>query len=353
MKINAKNVNWKTLFLFYIHQCFQSISIIVVTSSVTSKFHQSINQTMSFTTRRNNSGSTTTVKPFCKVCYDAGLSTEEFTSHFVKDQPGPSGRVVCPTLLAQKCLICGVPGHTSSYCPDNSSVSSSSTVQKEKEPRYALAADDIRCPLIPFVCPHPKTAIQTRSTHCLCQRASSRSVVDPRREYPSFPTFLHSVVSKMMSRNWNVNRQLQRKLLLFTRQSRWNTTRKTTRLESLTTMMLTAMLVTVKKKCLCQKTRKPIFMGFDCGRQKVNCCCSCCVKTITTTTCTFTLLHHCSNCNLDSSSSSSTHILQTKTSFRFWPRKEKAGQEVVGRHGFGRWWGISQKAAAVVNWLVS
>jgi hypothetical protein len=36
----------------------------------------------------------------------------------VKDQPGPNGKVVCPTLLAQKCLTCGLAGHTSSYCPE-------------------------------------------------------------------------------------------------------------------------------------------------------------------------------------------------------------------------------------------
>ena len=54
--------------------------------------------------------------PFCKVCYDAGLPLAEYTNHFVKDQPGPDGKVVCPTLLAQKCLTCGVAGHTSSYC---------------------------------------------------------------------------------------------------------------------------------------------------------------------------------------------------------------------------------------------
>ena len=56
-------------------------------------------------------------KPFCKVCYDAGLPVADYTDHFVKDQPGPNGKVVCPTLLAQKCLKCGVAGHTSSYCP--------------------------------------------------------------------------------------------------------------------------------------------------------------------------------------------------------------------------------------------
>ena len=54
--------------------------------------------------------------PFCKVCYDAGLPVADYTNHFVKNQPGPGGKVVCPTLLAQKCLDCGVAGHTSSYC---------------------------------------------------------------------------------------------------------------------------------------------------------------------------------------------------------------------------------------------
>ena len=60
--------------------------------------------------------------PFCKVCYDAGLPVAEYTNHFVKDQPGPDGKVVCPTLLAQKCLKCGLAGHTSSYCAGSRSV---------------------------------------------------------------------------------------------------------------------------------------------------------------------------------------------------------------------------------------
>ena len=63
-------------------------------------------------------GPNTNSKPFCKVCYDAGLPVADYTDHYVKDQPGPNGKVVCPTLLAQKCLKCGVAGHTSSYCPE-------------------------------------------------------------------------------------------------------------------------------------------------------------------------------------------------------------------------------------------
>ena len=60
--------------------------------------------------------------PFCKVCYDAGLPVAEYTNHFVKDQPGPGGKVVCSTLLAQKCLKCGLAGHTSSYCAGSRAV---------------------------------------------------------------------------------------------------------------------------------------------------------------------------------------------------------------------------------------
>jgi len=128
---------------------------------------------MSFTRHSRNSGNRGNVTPFCKVCYDAGLPTENFTSHFVKDQPGPNGIVVCPTLLAQKCLICGVPGHTSSYCPDNSSVSTSSTIQTS---RMAMATDEIRNPSHSIRLP----PIQTQN-----RQQNSRPV--PRIVYPDNP----------------------------------------------------------------------------------------------------------------------------------------------------------------------
>ena len=67
-----------------------------------------------------------TKKPYCKVCYDAGRPEQEYTSHFVKDQPGPQGKVICPTLLNQACRICNKTGHTSSYC---------SQYRRREEPR--------------------------------------------------------------------------------------------------------------------------------------------------------------------------------------------------------------------------
>jgi hypothetical protein len=67
--------------------------------------------------RNYSSGSSSSSKsPFCKVCKDAGLPVANYTSHYVKDQPGPNGKVVCPTLLNQSCRTCNAKGHTSSYC---------------------------------------------------------------------------------------------------------------------------------------------------------------------------------------------------------------------------------------------
>ena len=57
-------------------------------------------------------------KPFCKVCYDAGKTEREYTSHFIKSKPGNDGKVVCPYLLSLECTYCKKKeGHTARYCP--------------------------------------------------------------------------------------------------------------------------------------------------------------------------------------------------------------------------------------------
>jgi hypothetical protein len=66
---------------------------------------------------RNNTKKQIIVKPYCKVCHDAGKSEKEYTSHFVKSAPGTEGKVVCPTLLSQSCGYCGSCGHTPKFCP--------------------------------------------------------------------------------------------------------------------------------------------------------------------------------------------------------------------------------------------
>jgi len=72
---------------------------------------------MSSSSRNTASSVSASTKPYCKVCFDAGRPEKEYISHYVKDQPGPNGKVICPTLLNQACRICNKTGHTSSYCP--------------------------------------------------------------------------------------------------------------------------------------------------------------------------------------------------------------------------------------------
>ena len=87
---------------------------------------------------RNTTASISATKPYCKVCYDAGRPEKEYTSHFVKDQPGPQGKVICPTLLNQACRICNKTGHTSSYCPQYRSRREERYIEREprREERY-------------------------------------------------------------------------------------------------------------------------------------------------------------------------------------------------------------------------
>jgi len=79
---------------------------------------------MSFT-KINNKNNTSNAninnvnkKPYCKVCHDAGKEEAIYTSHYVKSEVGPKGKVVCPTLLEQVCKGCLKKGHTISYCSE-------------------------------------------------------------------------------------------------------------------------------------------------------------------------------------------------------------------------------------------
>ena len=53
---------------------------------------------------------------FCKVCFDAGKSEQVYRSHYVRSEPGPKGKVVCPILLAVECNYCKEKGHTIKFC---------------------------------------------------------------------------------------------------------------------------------------------------------------------------------------------------------------------------------------------
>lgn len=54
---------------------------------------------------------------YCKVCHDAGKTEADYRSHFIRETPAPTSRVVCPTLLALECRYCFNSGHTIKYCP--------------------------------------------------------------------------------------------------------------------------------------------------------------------------------------------------------------------------------------------
>jgi hypothetical protein len=84
--------------------------------STTTRFNTTMAQYSSSRQSSTAAAAAAAAKPFCKVCKDAGKPESEYTSHFVKDIPGPKGKVVCPTLLSQACRICNETGHTSSYC---------------------------------------------------------------------------------------------------------------------------------------------------------------------------------------------------------------------------------------------
>jgi len=66
---------------------------------------------------RNSSSRNKRRTPYCKICHDAGKSADEYTSHYVKDRPGPTGKVVCLYLLSLKCRYCHETGHTPNHCP--------------------------------------------------------------------------------------------------------------------------------------------------------------------------------------------------------------------------------------------
>ena len=125
-------------------------------------------------TRNTSATSYANAVPFCKVCCDAGLPADKYNSHYVKDQPGPNGKVVCPTLLSQRCLICGVPGHTTRYCPENPD--NSSTTSSSSTPRYALATDEIRLPLV-----------QQRAIPRIVYQNSTIEKRDSKTEFPALP----------------------------------------------------------------------------------------------------------------------------------------------------------------------
>lgn len=81
------------------------------------------------------------VKPFCKVCHDAGKPESVYTSHFVRSDTGPNSKVTCPTLLAQECRYCCKTGHTVKFCPVLED-------QKKTDTKTAKKGEEVNKPVI-------------------------------------------------------------------------------------------------------------------------------------------------------------------------------------------------------------
>lgn len=65
---------------------------------------------------RNNNTNKQSNKPFCKVCFDAGKTESEYTSHYVRKTTDPNSELLCPVLKATECRYCHQMGHTISRC---------------------------------------------------------------------------------------------------------------------------------------------------------------------------------------------------------------------------------------------
>jgi hypothetical protein len=116
---------------------------------------------------RNNSK--VAPKRFCKVCHDAGKSEKEYTSHFVKSEPGPNGKVVCPTLLAQECRFCFEAGHTAGYCP----VIAANKKAEEKALRLAARKEAVE------KTPAPKPVVAKKATNVFAALESDSDSDEP------------------------------------------------------------------------------------------------------------------------------------------------------------------------------
>ena len=91
---------------------------------------------------RNNNTRFSTRAPFCKVCKDAGKSEAQYTSHYVKDRPGPQGKVCCPTLLSLECRYCHEMGHTPSCCPVLARRNMEDKIEQRVQQKMALKEAD-------------------------------------------------------------------------------------------------------------------------------------------------------------------------------------------------------------------
>ena len=65
----------------------------------------------------NHRATTTTTKPYCRACHNAGKPIDEYTSHWTRSSPGSGGVITCPLILSSECGYCHQTGHWTKFCP--------------------------------------------------------------------------------------------------------------------------------------------------------------------------------------------------------------------------------------------
>ncbi len=114
---------------------------------------------------------------FCKVCQDAGKPESVYRSHFTRESPDPSSKVVCPTLLDLNCRYCAKNGHTVKYCPV--------IKKKEKEAKYNAKRVETK----PVVQSKPVNIKSTSAFACLADSDSDEEPhVEEVSDFPELPS---------------------------------------------------------------------------------------------------------------------------------------------------------------------
>lgn len=123
--------------------------------------------------------------PFCRVCCDAGKPASVFLSHFIRDRPGPSGKVVCPTILAYECRYCKETGHTIKFCVKLQAKREQEVERRASEPRpdYKPRSPPVERPTTAPV----KSVATSNSFQALSVEPTSPKAA-PEKKEEEFPT---------------------------------------------------------------------------------------------------------------------------------------------------------------------
>jgi len=122
---------------------------------------------------------------FCNICRATGKSQAEYTSHYVRDKPGPKGVVCCPTLLAVECGYCHQYGHTPTHCPQvkMAEARKKENVQHEKRRRWLPAeAEAMKTSAKPKA--KPKVAFDLKNGFGMLSRDSDSASDDEPDDAP-------------------------------------------------------------------------------------------------------------------------------------------------------------------------